>query len=122
MKAFSLKRSLSLLLAALMLIGTLLTAVSCGETVEDEPKTEDTGKGTSSVTDAEETEEIPAYTTVEKEDFDREFVILTRTDTLEQFYIEELTGDLLDDLIYERNAVVSNDFGVEFVYYDMWIM
>ena len=58
MKAFSLKRSLSLLLAALMLIGTLLTAVSCGETVEDEPKTEDTGKGTSSVTDAEETEEI----------------------------------------------------------------
>ena len=119
MKAFSLKRSLSLLLAALMLIGTLLTAVSCGETVEEDPKTENTGNGTSSVTDAEETEEIPAYTTVEKEDFDREFVILTRTDTLEQFYIEELTGDLLDDLIYERNAVVSNDFGVEFVYYDM---
>ena len=117
MKSISMKRGLSFLLAILMLVGTVFTAVSCGETVEDDPKTENTDP--SATEGVEETEEVPAYSTVEKEDFDREFVILTRSDTLEQFYIEELSGDLLDDLIYESNAVVSSDFGVEFVYYDM---
>ena len=117
MKSISMKRGLSFLLAILMLVGTVFTAVSCGEAVEDDPKTENTDS--SATEGVEETEEVPAYSTVEKKDFDREFVILTRSDTLEQFYIEELSGDLLDDLIYERNAVVSGDFGVEFVYYDM---
>ncbi len=119
MKRFSMKRSLSLLLAVLMMAGTLLMAVSCGEAVEEDPKTENSGSSSSTDAKVEETEKVPAYSTVAKKDFDREFTILTRSDNLEQFYVEEYTGDLLDDLIYERNGVIANDFGVEFVYNDM---
>ena len=113
MKRFN--RGLSILMAVLMLMSVLLTAVACGQTQEsDDPK----GTAASTTRGEQETERPSAYDTVEKENFDREFVIMTRTDTLDEFYIEDLTGDLLDDLIYARNVAVSNDFGVEFVYYD----
>ncbi|MBQ3507631.1 MAG: hypothetical protein IJA91_03690 [Clostridia bacterium] len=117
MKATTLKGSLSLILALLMTLGVLLTAVSCGETTEDPAAQTQKQDGTG--TEEIETEEREAYATVEKENFDREFIFLTRSDNKEQFYVEEYTGDLLDDLIYERNTVVSTDFGVEFVYYDL---
>ena len=117
MTAITMKRSLALLMALLMTLGVLLTAVSCGETTE-QPGDQTNAQAGIGTTEAE-TEERKAYATVEKENFDRAFTILTREDTLEEFYVEEYTGDLLDDLIYERNTVVSTDFGVEFVYYDM---
>jgi len=117
MKANGLKRGLALLMALLMTLSVLLVAVSCGETVEDDPKQTQGVGGTDS--GEAETEERHAYDSVEKENFDREFSILTRDDTLDEFYVEEYTGDLLDDLIYERNTVVSTDFGIEYVYYDM---
>ncbi len=116
MKSAVMKRSLSFLLALLMITGILFTAVSCGQTTETPDETE--GDSASATTELETEKEL-AYNTVEKENFDREFTFLTRSDNLEQFYVEEYTGDLLDDLIYERNTVVSTDFGVEFVYYDM---
>ena len=114
MKHFDVKRCLSFLLALLMVVSVLFAAVSCGENAEqpDETKSE-TG------TTESDTERELAYNTVEKENFDRTFAILTRDDMLDEFKIEDLTGDLLDDLIYERNVAVSNDFGVTFEYYDM---
>ncbi len=116
MKSTTLKRNLALILALLMTLSVLFTAVSCGQTTEEDPKQTQSSNGTG--TTEVETEERHAYDTVEKENFDREFTFLTRGDTLEQFFIEEYTGDLLDDLIYERNTVVSTDFGVDFVYFD----
>ena len=113
MKVFTTKRILTLTLSMLMLLATLLGAVSCATQGDDNAQTT---VGTSDETEAG-TES--AYSTVPKEDFDREFSILTRDDTLEQFEVEELTGDLLDDAIFERNATVANDFGIEFVYYNM---
>ena len=110
MKQMTVRRGLSLVLALVLTLSALLFAVSCGTTDDD---TVTTGAATSA-----ETETSLAYDTVEKEKFDREFTILTREDTLEQFEVEKLTGDLLDDSIYERNATVANDFDIEIVVFN----
>ena len=108
------KRILSLLLAFLMATAVLLTAVSCGTTTE-EPA--DTGKGNSTQagTSAETETESP-YSQLEKEKFDRSFTILSRDDCVDDFMVDKMMGDILSDSIYERNTVVSEDYGVTFVY------
>lgn len=112
MKYLTVKRSLSLLLALMMALSVLFAAVSCAEQGEDDPSvtTAETAGETEAATEA-------AYNTVAKENFDREFAILTRNDHMDDMYIEDLTGDLMDDAIYERNVTVSNDFGIEFIYF-----
>jgi ABC-type glycerol-3-phosphate transport system substrate-binding protein len=114
MKYVTMKRSLSLLMALIMVLGTLFMAVSCG-TGEDDPS-KDTGNQT---TGEAETDKPLAYDTVEKQKFDREFNLMTRDDIAEDFEIEDLTGDLLDDMLYERNAKVATDFEIEFSYYKL---
>ena len=69
MKHITWKRSLSLLMALVMLMGTVLLAVSCG-TGEDDPA-KDTGSAT---TGDIETEKPLAYDTVEKQQYDRDFL------------------------------------------------
>ena len=110
MKRMNVGRGLSLVLALVLTLSALLFAVSCG--VADEEN------ATTGIETSNETENSLAYDTVEKEKFGREFTILTRDDTLEQFEIEKLTGDLLDDSIYERNVTVSNDFDVDIVVFN----
>ena len=110
MKLMTAKRSLTLLMALLMLLGVMFTAVSCATQGDD--AVDNTGQSAES----QETETELAYNTVPKQDYDRTFSILTRDDTLEQVEVEKLTGDLLDDAIYERNTTVANDFGIEFAY------
>ena len=106
------KRYLTLALAVLMLLSAMLGAASCATQGDD---TDTTASGTQAETEAT----TGAYDAIEKKQYDREFSILTRDDTLDQFEVEEITGDLLDDAIYERNTTVSNDFGVEFAYNSM---
>ena len=108
------KRSLSLLMALVMVLGTLFLAVSCG-TGEDNPSQDTVNQTTGEL----ETEKPLAYDTVEKQKFDREFNILSRDDILKDFKVEDLTGDLLDDMLYERNTQIAGDFEIEFSYYDM---
>ena len=110
MKRMTVGRGLSLVLALVLTLSSLLFAVSCGNTGDENVTT-----GADTVA---ETETGLAYDTVEKEKFGREFTILTREDTLEQFEVEKLTGDLLDDAIYERNTTVANDFDVEIVVFN----
>lgn len=103
------KRRLSLLLALVMVLGTLFLAVSCGtgeETPDDETVSATLGET--------EPETQLAYDTIEKQKFDREFNIMSRDDIIEDFEVEDLTGDLLDDLLYERNSQVASDFEIEF--------
>ena len=115
MKYFTMKRSLSLLMALVMVLGTLFLAVSCGNTEENNP-----GEGDTSATAGEtEPETQLAYDTVEKQKFDREFNIMSRDDIIEDFEVEDLTGDLLDDLLYERNTQIATDFEIEFSYYQL---
>lgn len=107
----NLQKSLTLALALLMLLSVVFTAVSCG-TPDDPAETTAGSANTEEVTDS-------AYSAIPKQDYDRTFSILTRGDTLEQFKVEEITGELLEDAIYERNTAVAGDFGITFEYQDM---
>jgi hypothetical protein len=95
-----------------MMLSVVFTTVSCGLTNENDESIGDTLQSTEDVTES-------AYGKLEKKQYNRTFSILTRTDMVEQFKVEEITGDLLDDAIYERNTAVASDFGITFEYTDM---
>ncbi len=110
------------LLAAALLCGSLLTAVACGTPAEGDK--ENTGKETTSTgasTQAPEQEnngeEVRKkyYDTLEKEEFKRDFTIQVLNNRKTEFLVEDYTGDILENSIYERNTVVEDDFGIEIV-------
>mgnify|MGYP001020343074 FL=1 len=107
----SYKKSLGLILALVMLAST---AMSCGNRPEDETKPDNnvqsTGAGDkeSTATAESETEDPDAYLyeALPKTDLSgRSFNVLIPTH-LESEYIAELTGNVLEDSIYERNLAV----------------
>ncbi len=104
-------KKITLLLALLMLLGSILSMASCAKSGDqgDDTKPEETTGG--------EAETNRAYDTIEKQKYDREFVLYLREDWTEQFMSEAYTGDLLSDAIYERNTTVASDFDVTFTYY-----
>lgn len=106
------KRVASLLLALLLGVSLLLTAVSCGESTDDPVGSDN---ATESGTRAETETESP-YDKLEKEQYDREFSVLVRDDCVDDFVVEGMKGDVLGDSLYERNTVVAEDFGVTFVF------
>ena len=106
-------RILSLALALLMTLSVMLAAVSCG--TPDDPAETGKGNGTADGTIAE-TETDSPYAQLEKEKYNREFTILIRDDCVEDFEVENMTGDLLADKLFERNSAVSDDYGITFVY------
>ena len=103
------------LLLALSLLASSLCLASCGETGE-------TGETRPEAGTAAETETAApsAYEKVTKDDWNgRAFTILCRSESkntyLRDFLVEELGAKgntLLDDSIYERNRVVSNDLHI----------
>ena len=107
------KRVASLLLALLLGGSLLLTAVSCGENVDDPVGSDSAAE---SGTHAETETESP-YDMLDKEQYDREFTVLIRDDCADDFVVEGMKGDVLGDALYERNTVVSEDFGVDFVFH-----
>ncbi len=109
----NIQRTMSLVLAVLMMLGALLATVSCGTPTD--PDETDKGNGTAAGTTAETETESP-YAQLEKEKYNREFTILIRDDCVEDFEVEKMTGDLLGDKLYERNSAVSDDYGITFVY------
>ncbi len=107
---------LSALLALLLVMGSLVVFTACGETTEipDSPSNGTTEQTVAEGTNEElETQRIPQYGQIEKEKFDREFVILGRSDMLEEFEVEKYTGEILNDAVYDRNVVVSEDFDID---------
>ena len=111
MKNPNLKRLISGLLAFLMAVSATVGMVSCGES-EENPGNND---GTRDETQADET--LSVYDQLEKEKFNRTFTILNRSDMKDDFDIEALTSDVLDDSVYERNSVIERDYGVTFEYF-----
>ena len=106
------KRIASFLLALLMGMSLLLTAVSCGESTEDPVGSDNTAESGTQT----ETETESPYDKLDKEQYDREFSVLVRDDCVDDFVVEGMKGDVLGDSLYERNTVVAEDFGVEFVF------
>lgn len=112
-------RILSALLALVLAVSSLAVFTSCGENVESDPKDTVSTNANANGTVAEENEtKYVAYDTVEKQKFGTEFVILSRDDMKEQYEVEKITGEILNDLIYERNTVVSEDLDIDIVVID----
>ena len=105
------KRILSLALALLMAMSLLLTVVSCGD-AGDGTTTEG---GTQAGSTDESATESP-YQQLEKEQYGRDFIVMTRDDCVDDFVVEGMKGDVLGDSLYERNTVVAEDYDIEFVF------
>ena len=94
----------------MFLLCTMLA--SCGGTETPDAAAETSADTTSAaVTEDEIKPDLPDKT------FDGETItIFQRAETkyLKDFYVEEATGDILDDAIFARNSSVSEQFGVEF--------
>ncbi|MBQ7312320.1 MAG: hypothetical protein IJW81_01915 [Clostridia bacterium] len=112
------KRTLALLLALFVVLPGM---IACGDT--DEPTADNTGASVSADAAAEET--VPVETEPERlsddlPDTDLEgwtMRILSHHDPLSDestFYAYELTGEVVNDAIYERDAAVKERFNCEF--------
>ncbi len=108
------KRILALLLAAMM----LLPLAACGETEEPGDTTPETGAGVT--TPDSEGEETKAPPTVEKANYDKEFVVLYCADIFREGYylIEEedrTPGNDLENKVFERALAVEEYLGVDII-------
>ena len=111
------KRMLALLCAILMLTSTV---VACGKTEPAETTAAATtvaaveGDATSA-TEPTATEAPKAFDTVPEQNLGGDFQILySQTDNVyEDFHAETLTGELKNDLIYTRNAMVEEKLGID---------
>lgn len=110
MSIWNAKRLSAGLLALLMAASAVAGLTSCGNNSEDP-------KETSTSAETGEQETVSPYDQLEKEKFNRTFAILNREDLKDDFEIEKLTSDVLDDAVYERNSVIERDYGVTFEYY-----
>lgn len=113
------------ILSVLLLTALLLSAVSCSEKQSDEAETPgsaaESGEAVSEETVPEE-EEAPVLRSADllpASDFGgadytiigREYAKLGNLPAIE-FSVEELTGDIINDTIYQRNQLVENNFNV----------
>ncbi|MBE6561143.1 MAG: hypothetical protein E7662_08445 [Ruminococcaceae bacterium] len=111
-------KMLSLILAALMLSASVLSA--CSDEPQDSPDTTAPSSGdttTAEVTTAAETEPSIPYDYIEKKNYNgKVFTIATPSSSTRyipgQFMTEAETGDVIMDAAYERNLHVSEALGV----------
>ncbi|MBO7177339.1 MAG: hypothetical protein J6W14_08170, partial [Clostridia bacterium] len=111
------KRTLSLILAMLMLV---MTVISCGKTAEegDVTTTAATDVGTSAATEAtttapEETVAPELRDDIPEVNFNGEaFKVLIREETKHEMTSAEITGDLVGDAVYNREVAVEERLGV----------
>lgn len=106
------KKIIPLLLLSAMLLSTF---VSCGESETNADETSLSSADPSAV-EAETAETEPetemTHGLPEKDFGGADYVGLIRTSKLTHFTAEEMTGEALNDAVYERNNTVSEEFGV----------
>ena len=110
------KKILALLLAAIM----LASATACGETENETTNTTDTTDVTpTGETEEAETEDPRLAISDDLPDTKfggKDFTIVCSDWNSHLMYVEEMTGDVVDDAIYNRNFNVSERFDVNLIY------
>lgn len=99
--------------AAVLALLCLASVASCGESTQDAPvNTENT---TAAVTETEtETSSLYEKLGVPENGFGGEsYSILCRTDVIDEMYIAEETGDVVEDAVYRRNINVSDKLNID---------
>lgn len=99
--------------SALLAAVVLASAVSCGETAGAPSASAETNAAvTDAETTAEEIEEDP-FQGLEQQDFGgQSFTVLTREMQEQQLYVEQETGDVLNDAVRSRNRMVEDRYNV----------
>ena len=112
------KRIFCMLISILILVPFI---ISCSDSQKD--KTADTSETESTALDEEKLDSLDYRKTVSdnlpEENFNGSaFRVVTEEGKLKDLYIEEATGDLLEDVIYNRNALIEERYNIKF---DMFI-
>ena len=102
------KKVITLLLLAAMMLSTF---ASCGESTTNADETTADAAGTPTAEEVVETEAETELThgLPEKDFGGADYVGLIRTSKLTHFTAEEMTGEALNDAVYERNNTVSEE-------------
>ena len=116
------KRTLSAILALLMLLGIVCAAIGCSNPVEEQEETANTTAASVAESDIEEvtTESLYDSNGYLKDEldptlnFNDEVVnIFAWEHTLPEFYVEEQSGNIVEDAVYTRNANTESRLGVK---------
>ena len=110
------KRYFALILAALLLMPTI---VSCSQNGSEETKGAETTADTAATADSEAETDDGNIRSWEGLTFDgAEINIVGRTEATYaiDFYAEEITGEAVNDAVYNRNSKVDNDLAVQLNY------
>lgn len=95
----------------MLLIAAQLSTLACGDTSNSGNETTTSNDTTS----AEVTTEADPLDALPQKYYDGEtFTIAVRSGGDDGLYIEESTGDLLDDEVYARNSKIEDRFGIKF--------
>ena len=110
------KKLISLLLTLLMCAPAFLSCAETEETASQDPTSAVSAEQSADETVPEETEitrENMPDTLPDDLDFGGETVTIhVRGGTTEEAYVEEMTGEIVNDTVYERNALVSERLNV----------
>ena len=107
------KRTLSAILALLMLLGVACAAIGCSNPVEEQEETANTTAASVAESDVEEvtTESLYDSNGYLKDELDPTLNFNDETvnifaweHTLPEFYVEEQSGNIVEDAVYTRNA------------------
>ncbi len=115
------KQILPMILAGLLLTGTLLSAVSCAanhENPQGESRPAVESVRSESDTTASETErEILPITLPDDLDYEEDEIVIISRDregwTRGEISVEKLNGDAINDAVYERNIAVENRLNIK---------
>ena len=114
------KRTLSAILAIIMLLGTLCTAIGCSDTSEEQQPATTTAAPSGSNVDEVTTDGLYDSKGYLKDELDAtlnfggETVnIFAWEHSLPEFEVEEQSGNIVEDAIYTRNANTESRLGVE---------
>ncbi|MBQ8509196.1 MAG: extracellular solute-binding protein [Clostridia bacterium] len=98
------------LICALILCGLL---TSCAGTETPVDTSSDVTTTTAEATDTELTPDLPDKT---YDGYEFTFFMRDSDSHIKDMYAEEITGDLMNDVIYDRNAAVGDKYNVTFTY------
>ncbi len=120
MKSTSFKRHLSLVMAVVMLLLTLVTAVACADSGDDKPDDTTPSGGVADTTPALGGEDTTPGDGLEADDlpddldFGQESIdFLAWNQGVTEYFAEEQNGDAVNDAIYYRNITVEERLGVK---------
>ncbi len=108
-------KRLSLILAAVLLAGAV---VSCGggETTTTPETTDAVTGGESAVETGEVFDPFVNLPEKDYEGYDFHMLIRNNERWIEDMYVEEATGDIVDDAIFSRNSMISEKYNVTITY------